>query len=417
MERVLPSPEDFRSMRPGLLALRLTLCAALVCPGLVPVTAGAGTQSAPDSPLDPAESTVEIRLQADGDALVRVSTTFRIESSEEAAAFDSLASAFTADGSDVGFSVAPFRRAAAAAENATGREMAIRDVERTVNRTNDSGVRRGTLALSFRWTEFGRVEGDRLYVDDAFNTTDGTWLPRLDRGQKLIVRPPPNYLVEDAPFPVRDGTISETGSRTFAPGTLAFTFRQINPTSTTTTTTTTTNATSDPGPVTVTTADPERQNVVPLIGGILIAIAAVGLGLYAASRREDGSGSADGDGDGTDASGGASAETTGTAEATETPAAPAGAATIDGNGSDTDSGPESVNETLLSDEERVERLLERNGGRMKQANIVDETGWSNAKVSQLLSSMAEEDRVDKLRIGRENLISLPEDEDGSEVPD
>jgi uncharacterized membrane protein len=52
-------------------------------------------------------------------------------------------------------------------------------------------------------------------------------------------------------------------------------------------------------------------------------------------------------------------------------------------------------------------LLERNGGRMKQANIVPETGWSNAKVSQLLSAMDEADRIDKLRIGRENLISLP----------
>ena len=44
---------------------------------------------------------------------------------------------------------------------------------------------------------------------------------------------------------------------------------------------------------------------------------------------------------------------------------------------------------------------------MKQATIVKETGWSNAKVSQLLSSMDDDERVDKLRIGRENLISLP----------
>ena len=71
---------------------------------------------------------------------------------------------------------------------------------------------------------------------------------------------------------------------------------------------------------------------------------------------------------------------------------------------------------LLSDEERVEYLLEENGGRMKQARIVEETGWSNAKVSQLLSAMDEADRVDKLRIGRENLISLP-DEEVAEVGD
>lgn len=64
-------------------------------------------------------------------------------------------------------------------------------------------------------------------------------------------------------------------------------------------------------------------------------------------------------------------------------------------------------ETLLSDEERVMRLLRENGGRMKQVDIVEETDWSNAKVSQLLSEMADQGAVDKLRIGRENLISLP----------
>jgi uncharacterized membrane protein len=67
-----------------------------------------------------------------------------------------------------------------------------------------------------------------------------------------------------------------------------------------------------------------------------------------------------------------------------------------------------VDPELLSDEERVVRLLRRNGRRMKQASIVAETGWSNAKVSQLLSKMDESDEIAKLRIGRENLITLPE---------
>jgi len=57
----------------------------------------------------------------------------------------------------------------------------------------------------------------------------------------------------------------------------------------------------------------------------------------------------------------------------------------------------------------VLRLLDDNGGRMKQANIVKDTGWSNAKVSQLLSGMDEDDEIQKLRIGRENLITLPDE--------
>ena len=81
---------------------------------------------------------------------------------------------------------------------------------------------------------------------------------------------------------------------------------------------------------------------------------------------------------------------------------------------DRTAGGERVVDRLLSDEERVERLLEANGGRMRQAAIVKETEWSNAKVSQLLSAMDEDGRIDKLRLGRENLIILL-DEDVSDI--
>ncbi|KKF39139.1 hypothetical protein FK85_30950, partial [Halorubrum saccharovorum] len=77
-----------------------------------------------------------------------------------------------------------------------------------------------------------------------------------------------------------------------------------------------------------------------------------------------------------------------------------------GEGGEEDGGEDL---SLLSDEERVERLLEDSGGRMRQADIVAETGWSDAKVSQLLSAMADSGRVEKLRLGRENLISIPDD--------
>ncbi|MFB6186080.1 MAG: helix-turn-helix transcriptional regulator, partial [Halobacteriaceae archaeon] len=81
---------------------------------------------------------------------------------------------------------------------------------------------------------------------------------------------------------------------------------------------------------------------------------------------------------------------------------------------DEDRDIESVDPDLLSDEERVEQLLKQHGGRMKQSNIVEETKWSNAKVSQLLSSMEEEGQINKLRIGRENLITLPDENDGDD---
>lgn len=69
--------------------------------------------------------------------------------------------------------------------------------------------------------------------------------------------------------------------------------------------------------------------------------------------------------------------------------------------------PEPAREpALLTDEDRVRHLLDRSGGRMKQSAIVEETGWSKAKVSRLLSAMDEDGAVEKLSLGRENVISL-----------
>lgn len=62
----------------------------------------------------------------------------------------------------------------------------------------------------------------------------------------------------------------------------------------------------------------------------------------------------------------------------------------------------------LSDETEVEHLVEQHGGRIKQGTIVEETGWSSAKVSKLLDTLEEQDRIKKLRIGRESLITLRE---------
>jgi len=88
---------------------------------------------------------------------------------------------------------------------------------------------------------------------------------------------------------------------------------------------------------------------------------------------------------------------------------PDGGAAVDAGASGGAGGsvqPAVSDEELLTDEARVKKLLVENGGRMKQVNIVEETGWSKSKVSMLLSDMAEEGDISKLRVGRENIISL-----------
>jgi len=77
--------------------------------------------------------------------------------------------------------------------------------------------------------------------------------------------------------------------------------------------------------------------------------------------------------------------------------------THDADGS---TGADIPDEELLSDEDRVVAMIEERGGRMKQVDIVEETGWSKSKVSMLLSDMEEEDRISKIRVGRENIIAL-----------
>ncbi|WP_424019913.1 helix-turn-helix transcriptional regulator [Halorientalis pallida] len=58
---------------------------------------------------------------------------------------------------------------------------------------------------------------------------------------------------------------------------------------------------------------------------------------------------------------------------------------------------------------RVRRLLDEHGGRLPQSEIVERTGWSKSKVSRVLSAMAEDEQVRKIRIGRENLVTRPGD--------
>ncbi|WP_247004823.1 helix-turn-helix transcriptional regulator [Halosolutus gelatinilyticus] len=70
--------------------------------------------------------------------------------------------------------------------------------------------------------------------------------------------------------------------------------------------------------------------------------------------------------------------------------------------------PESNAETeeFVTDREKVQQLVNDNGGRMKQSEIVDSVEWSKAKVSRLLAELEEDDEVTKLRLGRENLVCL-----------
>jgi hypothetical protein len=340
-------------------------------------------------------TTLAVQLRPNGNARWEVTTSFHLSDDGDRAAFDDLAAEFERGDADVGFSIDTFLRANREANATVDRSMGIRNIERTVTVVEEAGGNAtGRLTLAFTWTDFATVGDETYRFGSAFNTSDGTWLPGLAADQRLVVSPPAGYEIDTVPVPVVNGALEWEGPDSFEPSDVSATYvRDTPPTPGSPTPTPT------PTPTLTGTTPPDRPGGSGLwlvgggVGGLLLLAVAV---VLFRRRSDDGPAPGPATGDGGEAGGGATTDTAPDGDG----AAAAGA---------TDDEPEPDPE-LLSDEERVERLLERNGGRMKQANIVSETGWSNAKVSQLLSAMDEAGRVNKLRIGRENLISLPDED-------
>ena len=351
-----------------------------------------------------------VNLESDGDARWTITKTFNLTSENETAAFESVADSFTAgETSDLG--LASYRRASQLAAESTTREMQITNVSRSTVRTGTATNGTGQLSISFTWTNFGRLDGDKLYLDDVFTTSQGLWFEQLYASQQLIIQPPEEYTVFDAVAPVQGGTIQWTGPEDFTAEKLSATFEQTgNGGPTTPTPTPRDNTTTPPSTTTTTTGTtPGGNDSGSLLwaGLVTLGLGAVVVGYLLVRERDlldrpdtDESG---GDGSPDRPSAGSEAVAPTAQEGTDGETAE----TTDGSDSEDD---DNIDAALLSDEERVERLLEQNGGRMKQATIVKETKWSNAKVSQLLSSMEEDGQIDKLRIGRENLISFPDED-------
>lgn len=82
----------------------------------------------------------------------------------------------------------------------------------------------------------------------------------------------------------------------------------------------------------------------------------------------------------------------------------------------TSAPPDEPNEptALLSNEEQVLRLLAEHDGRMKQQDVVQQLGWTDAKTSQVVSELREAGEIESFRLGRENVLSIAE-EDGTDA--
>jgi len=86
------------------------------------------------------------------------------------------------------------------------------------------------------------------------------------------------------------------------------------------------------------------------------------------------------------------------------------AATDDGDGADAEGAPESEREDLLSNEERVLQFVREQGGRVKQQEIVEAFDWTEARTSQIVRDLRDDGTLEGFRLGRENVLKLPDED-------
>ncbi|MBX0323325.1 hypothetical protein EGH21_09825 [Halomicroarcula sp. F13] len=270
--------------------------------------------------------------------------------------------------------------------NETGRQMEARNFHRSAAANPVQST--GTVRMAFLWTNFANVSDGRVFVGDVFE--GGFYVARsqslvVERGPSLAfaqVRPTPDSRSQPDSL-TRSESVSWVGERSFGDRRPYVELGQRS-------------AVVDgenPGQTDATTAGgPGSADGMWPLAVVAVVIA---LGAVAAAAWRSGAAAA---ALGADEGGGTSAEPTPDPE--PSPAEP----------DQHDPEPAVSDEELLSDSDRVINLLEENGGRMKQVDIVDTTDWSKSKVSMLLSDMEEDGDISKLRVGRENIISLAGEE-------
>jgi hypothetical protein len=393
--------------RSGAFGLAVLLLVASVAPALaLSATAGAGAPGGPATAAQVGNQEVdstEFRITVHENTSARWAFVYKVTLTNESERedFRAYADRFNTQETELYTNFRErSRRVTAQGTDATGREMNATGFSK---RASISGLNenRGIVRMSFVWTNFAVSEGDRVEMGDVF---EGGFYIGPD--QRLVVEHGPDLRFQSAnPSPIIDeDSIAESDTLTWL-GEQEFVderpqVRLVPPSQPTPSPSAT--PTASPGGGEPSDASPGGGSTgfLPILGLGVVLLLGLGVALAYGAGALPGSDD-DGDGvaaatvdDGGDGTGGGS----GTAGA----AAGAGGAAAAGAEQPEPAVPD---EELLEDDERVMQLLEQNGGRMKQVNIVEETGWSKSKVSMLLSDMEDEGRISKLRVGRENIIS------------
>ena len=329
----------------------------------------------------------DILLQADvdenEDAVWTVEYRFLLADEESEAAFEELEAEIEEDETPY---VDRFRdrmeSTVATAEESTGREMSVADV--TVDTYRQTLAREyGVVVYSFTWGGFAVAEDDTILAGDAIS---GLF---LDGDSRFVVAWPDGYEASEVrPEPTRSSPTSATWDGPFD-------FSSDEP-----------RVTIAPAPEEPTDpaepTDPTDPSETPISSAIIagiIAIAIVAVAFVYLRRRGGGGGTAGTDEPGDDTAG-VGVEDSDTAVA-------AGAE----DDQEVDAEPQPPAEELLSPEERVLKLVREHGGRMKQQEVVQEMDWTDARTSQVVGSLREDGKLESFRLGRENVLKLPDEDE------
>lgn len=357
-----------------------------------------------DTGFDRAE--FRIHVHADGNATWTFTYERPIENDDEREEFEAFAEEFRTEETEL---YSDFRdqahALAGAGENVTDRDMQATDfsrdaaVQQPVVGDIDSEV--GVVELSFVWTNFAAEDDGTLSIGDVFDRGLS-----LTDGQSLVIETGDGIRFESvAPEDgaTSDTTLSDsrsvtwTGDREFPDGhPRAVLMPADNDTSNSDDDAD--GASTDEGGTSPEDDATSEESMLPMSSWVaLFGVAAIALAVLSVAVRRDAVTLPIGDRttDTETSEGGSS-----TTEATQP---------LEDDRSTTEAA-DAQNPELLTDEERIRQLLETNDGRMKQSAIVVETDWSKSKVSMLLSEMESEGLVSKIRVGRENIITLAGDE-------
>lgn len=360
--------------------------------------------------FDADQTVFVITVREDGDAEWRFVYERRLENETDVADFRAYAERFNTEETETFRNFRERATALAASGNdSLARNMSAERFRRDarVEPRPPAGEEFAVVEMSFVWRGFAATDGAAVTVSDVF--VGGLY---VGPNQRLRFEPGPNLQFESAE-PQPDSTAGETlaesesvrwvGERQFTDRQprVAFVDRDGSPDA---------SPGSDGGDASDAGADGDGLGPGALVGAgiVIVVVLAVGAAVALASRSGPLSAESETAASSDDAEAGPAADAgNATPAPSDTDAASAGTASTDSSEDDggdaTDALPE---EPVLSDEQRVVSLLDSEGGRMRQAEIVERTGWSKSKVSMQLSEMEADGTVSKLRVGRENIVSL-----------